>query len=357
MKIGVLTYHNTNNFGAALQCYALQKKINDYGHSCEIIDYRNSLVSSDNRNKESLIKKMVRMPLLKYKKSKFNKFTKKFINISRITFNDNNISNDLYDLFVIGSDQVWNYKINGGDTTYMMDFVSNPQKIRTYACSIGNIDIPEEILLNYKKYLSRIDNILVREESTKNFVKKLTNKNAIIVPDPVFLLSKDEWDKLSNKSTKKGEYVISYFVGKSSSKVVNNIYEHISNGTKLLKIAGGLSISDLKNKNIKVDFGISPIDFVNYIKNSKFVITDSFHATAFCLLFNKPFVVFLANDYAKDSRIISLLKKYKMESHIYSNSLKDIDKMTTIYNNDENTIRLNMEANENLQKYTLKENK
>ncbi len=355
MKIGIITYHNTNNFGAALQCFALYKKIEDYGHDCNIIDYRNKMVSSDNRNKENIITKIIRKPLLTYKKSKFKYFTRKNIRLSSKSYTNNNIDNDLYDLFVIGSDQVWNYTINGGDTTYFMDFVQDPQKIRTYACSVGNINIPPEILDKYKKYLSRIEDILVREESTEKFVCDLTEKKPIIVPDPVFLMSKDDWIKLAQKSHKKGKYVVSYFVGKNQQNKVKEIYDNFFSKDKLLKIAGGLSLNDIKSKNIKVDFGISPIDFINYINNAEFVITDSFHATAFCLILNKPFVVFLANDYGKDSRILSLLNNYGMSDHVYKNSSTQIKELLNSVSNEENTRNLYNMANQNLIKYTLKE--
>ena len=210
MKIGILTYQNTLNFGAALQCYALYRTSTELGNETEVINYINSNIEAT-RNPINILRKdnnvslkmtiasSFRKYLYNKKIKSFDNFNNKFIKLSDIRYISNDEINDnppLYDKYIIGSDQVWNHHINGMDKTYFMDFVKNKSKIFTYASSFGLTKIDEQYKSTYKKYLNELHYISVRENEGARLINELVDKKVEIVNDPVFLISKDDWVKL-----------------------------------------------------------------------------------------------------------------------------------------------------------------
>lgn len=344
MIAGILTYQNTLNFGAALQCYALYRSIEEIGIDVEIIDYRNDKITNNtkvisiatNRGKnkigiKSLSKAIVMTPLLNSKRKAFEKFNAKYVKFSTKTYNFELINSDppVYDKYIIGSDQVWNYNINGMDTTYFMDFVRDKVDIFTYASSFGLDSIDEDKKETYRKNLGNIKSISVREKKGADIIKDLLNIDVKVVADPVFLLSQNEWTKLINvKSHDLKKQVVSYFLNHNTRKQFENSLkadEELLN-YMIVKLAGGISFSDyISNKTI-VNLSNGPTDFVKYIDESEFICTDSFHATVFSIIFKKKFLVFLSGDAGRDSRIINLLEQFDLQSQIYRGDL------TPLYN-------------------------
>lgn len=336
MRVGILTFQNTTNFGAALQSYALFRTIELMGIKVELIDYRNEKITNNrkiisvatNRGKKKLnliilIKAIIMYPLIKSKQNAFDTFDKKYFSFSQKSYHSKqeiNIDPPVYDKYIIGSDQVWNYNINGLDTTYFMDFVNDKSKIFSYASSFGLDEISEEYGLVYKEELNKIEKISVREKSGGELIKKLTDRDVEIMPDPVFLFSEDEWLKIFNIQYQyKNNQIVSYFLNHNTRKQCEDILnsDNQFKDSVVIKLAGGIAISDFLSKKKIVKFSNGPIDFIKHIKESEYIFTDSFHATVFSIIFKKNFIVFLSGNVGRDSRIIDLLKIFKQEDRIY----------------------------------------
>lgn len=295
MKIGILTFQNTINYGALLQGYALNKKINEIDNNCEIIQYQCEAIDKKEQPMEfkniKNIKDLIKFIMLKKseenKLRKFKNFTQNYVSYSRKIYCRESIeqlSND-YDLFVVGSDQVWNLNITNGDYTYFLDFEKNRQKKNSYAASFGYEHIPEKYIENSKKYLNEFNNITVREQSGSLLVNELVSKDAPVVLDPTMLLTADEWYEISNVNARKEKYILVYFI--------HNKKETLKFARKLAKDKG-LKLVYI-NISPKPAFGMenmrdaSPEEFISLVKNAEYVITGSFHGTVFSINFNKQF--------------------------------------------------------------------
>ena len=205
MKLGILTFHRATNYGAILQSYALNKYLLDRNMDTEIIDYRDNKVDNEYKifyKKSSLRRKirgLVYLPITYKKNKKFEKFRNSYIRISKEKYNPQNIinSNNKYDFFITGSDQVFNYKLTNFDKNYFLNFTNDTNKKLSYAASLGMDKIPEDKEKEYSKLLSDFKRISIREVQNKKLVEKITNKEVSINIDPTFLIDRDQWKKIA----------------------------------------------------------------------------------------------------------------------------------------------------------------
>ena len=302
-NIKIVTFQRAQNYGAFLQAYALCNKLKNMGYNAKIVDYQNKNIDTKKPNK--LIKPNLKWTLksiyeyAKYHKKlnkKFSIFTKLIEKELPLTSKITNINDfekiiDEKDILITGSDQVWNPIITKGvDNVYTLNVKKENVKKISYAPSIGNIDNLKNFEDIFFNNISNIDHISIREKSSKEFLeKKMNNKMIFNAIDPTLLLRKEEWDKTIEKiNTKKIEdYILAYDVAPNEDylKIVN----HLSNETGLKVIH-----FDLKNiyKNVLENRYIAdPFEFVSLIKNAKYVVTTSFHATVFSIIYNKKFIV------------------------------------------------------------------
>lgn len=335
MRVGILTFQNTTNYGAMFQAYALQTFVNKYC-ACEILNYTNSTLKDRyeiNPFKAKSIKDFVKKSL-HYKENKknmliFNEFKRKKLNISDEEYNESNIAKaDLkYDLFIAGSDQVWNFKLTNYDRNYFLTFASNKAKRNSYAASLGVSKLNESDEQFLKELITQQNNISVRENEGKNLIDDVISekeKNMINVNiDPVFLLSLKDWDKLiGNVNVTYNNYLFIYEVAyipeilefaKKIAKDKNLKILYVSASNK--KLSGAIT---LKN--------ITPLQFLKYIKNAEIIITSSFHGMAFSVIFNKIFYYGIPKNKANfGSRLNNLAKVLKLESRNYINYSQDIN--------------------------------
>lgn len=302
IRTATITFHKAINYGAILQTYALQKSILKLGIDNAIIDYDCKLISNEykfiNLNSirsfiKSFVKSFIGFRLYYCKKDKFKLFIKKYIVLTNPVTKDilkSEEFNNKYDFFITGSDQVWNYELTNLDENYFLNFVKDKNKIKSYAASFGIGCIPNVLKLQYKQYLERFSTILVREKTGKNLVKELIDKEVNTVLDPVLLLREDEWNKIL-KETKfdniRDKYILLYMTT-----------PHIISFAKKLSIKYKIpifNISDLilkrKNKIGNTESKLGPEDFISAIKNARFVVTGSFHAVVFSIIYNKDFFI------------------------------------------------------------------
>ena len=319
--IGIITFHRANNFGAVLQNYALQKAIEKIGYSCEDIDYRNQKIEEQyrifssirNRGISQILSKkkweIINLPESIISKIRFSKFRNQFINISKRKFTRASINETKYDLYISGSDQVWNDTISGCHDykTYFLDFTK--EKKAAYAASCGNADL----IKKYFDYLGTFDYITVREED----LSQVLSHNGIVshvVCDPVFLLSQKEWNNLLSPKSNATRFVYLYYIDsgrEDASRIAKKIAQEKNCSVLYSKKKDRLAISGKYGINHYSD---GPIQFIQNISESEYVVVSSFHGTAFAIIMHKEFVAILHKD--TGSRVLTLLEKLQLTDRI-----------------------------------------
>ena len=317
MKIGILTFHNADNYGAVLQCYALQEHLKMQYPDCEVnvIDYRNNLIEYSYkiiRRRNSLyynITQYINFPRILKKRIQFKNFRNKYLNIGTSELSS-------YDVIYYGSDQIWNTTLTGNDLIYFGKNFEG-KKIAYGASDGGEMEFSDEI----KKLLNSFSEITCRESTLSERIKN----NNITVPvkevcDPVFLLSNEQWKHISVAPKYKG-YILAYKIADRPD--FDNEVEEL--GKKLNKpVIQIVYLKSLKKMIYKKQHfieGISPEQFVGYFANADFVITTSFHGTAFSIIFGKP--LFVLSFGKRSERITELLVNYKLENR-YISSVSEI---------------------------------
>lgn len=195
-----------------------------------------------------------------------------------------------YSLFITGSDQVWNYKLTQSDGAFFLDFVKAGNKKFSYAASFGIDEIPEDKNDMYRKYLKDFNLISVREVTGAKLVEKLTGAAVFVDLDPVFLLSITEWQELCSGFVA-GKYILVYTVGSPvhSYQYAQNLSR--KTGLKIINVKYRMSLRNQMENIGRCLYTVGPAEFVNLIGNAEYVVTNSFHATAFSIIFNKKFYV------------------------------------------------------------------
>ncbi len=328
MRIGILTFHCAHNYGAVLQCYALQEFLKSKGHNVEIIDYRPYYLLRPykifkierilSHNPIKLLKNTFReLALLYYRYVRyynFETFITNKLNLS-LRVRENNIPNK-YDIYIIGSDQVWNPKITKGfDNIYFASFPFEKEKKKyiSYAASMGVQELTAEQKQYIKSSLCNFDKISVRENNLCKLLEPLTSNTINQVIDPTLLIKVADWNQLVIKPNINSKYVLVYQVrtNKETLKIANNIARQI--GGVVIEAVAWLNIRCFKNKYQVA----TPEAFLGLIKYADCVVTTSFHGTAFSIIFNKVFYTLLLND-GKDSRSLSLLESVGLKDRAIS---------------------------------------
>lgn len=298
-KIGIITFHRAVNYGAVLQTYALQATILKAGISCEIIDYRNDFLEKLHNPKNikkygSIIRyiyAVIKNRVKKDNRKNFELFREKYLKISTNTYDKTNISesNLHYNLFITGSDQVWNRNCSDYDDAYFLDFVNANNSKYSYAASIGVKLQTDEERSAYRKLLENYKCIYVREKQAKLELESIGIKSEVTL-DPTLLLSKNDWLKLAQKPTKFkyiNKYLLVYVIVETPSifKLAKEIAE--KHDLEVVYI-NEMLLSKTGITNLSC---ITPNEWLWLFANAEFVVTNSFHGTAFSVNFGKQFVV------------------------------------------------------------------
>lgn len=285
MKTSVVTIKGLYNYGAVLQGYATCEYLNRIGCNVELIDYYPDTFESDT----SILKKIAIQIVTRTKRKKLDDFVRKNINLSKKTYrNIQEIKKDSIqsDLYVVGSDQVWNSQLSEGklDPVYFLDFTDSGNKV-AFSSSIGRTDITEDELKEMKYYLDKFKAISVREQSAKDLLESVNVSNVVNVLDPVFLLQKEDYKKFI-KPVKYDRYLLVYSFerNETTQKLANEIAKKLN--LKIIEV--GIFKSKYDCDKYVHDAGIE--DFLSLIYYADYVVTSSFHGTAFSILLNKQFV-------------------------------------------------------------------
>lgn len=294
MKTGILTYHNTRNSGAVLQAYALQKTLSDMGFDNDIIDYRCPEIERvyclkriwELKSIKEFVKWALTIRPAKRSQKKFDAFKRNYLKLSKPYFRDTiSGANDSYDVFITGSDQVWNFDLNGNDRTYLLDFAKKGKKRLSYAASMGSTAVSGENEEIFARELLQFDGVSVRESSLKEYVDKACGVDGVQVLDPTLLLKKDDYDFEGGKSAVKGKYIFVYTIAATPN--IEKVARDLSQKTGYPIIWGHMSYRKRRGVINKTD--ISPDEFIRYINNAEYVLTSSFHGMALSVVMEKQF--------------------------------------------------------------------
>lgn len=326
MKIGILTFHCAHNYGAVLQCYALQEVLKGMGHTVEVIDYRPdylripydviSLRRIWSRNPLRLAKRIISetlsFPQRILRHREFERFINRYLNLSKST----GIPSD-YDVYVIGSDQIWNSKItNGFDGVYFgyFPFPKGKRKYIAYAASMEAESLDRVAKDYLRKALNNFDAVSVRETHLAALLQPLTDKKISVVLDPTLLADASVWDSFLGSKPLERKYVLVYQVrvDEATMRIANHIASQL--GAKVVTIS---SYSTWKRSK-HLYWAESPQAFVNWIKHASCVVTTSFHGTAFSIILNKSFYSLALG--SGDTRSASLLKLVGLEDRMIDKS-------------------------------------
>lgn len=335
-KVATITFHNAKNVGAVLQAYALQKSIERIGAKSEIIDYRNVHIDRAHAalrypvaSAAGMLKSVALFPFRAVKNYRFRVFSSRYMNVTRgpLSPSDMESIDDRYDVFIVGSDQVWGYSHTGGiDTRYFLDFVSDRKKRKSYAASFGFETIPAEYSDEYAKLLKRFSSLSLREPSAARQVREMTGLGAQVSLDPVFLISSREWRafaKLPGRVSR-GGYVLVFAVNGVTDKIVAEA-KRVAQSQGLKRVVC-LSRVPRFIKGVTVVWDFHPRAFLGYISEAGYVITDSFHATAFSIIFKKDFVLSVASQHGNiNNRSLELMGSLGLSDRVLGGANSAID--------------------------------
>jgi len=349
MKIGVITTQYSPNFGALLQTFALQRYLSsiDSVEDVEVIDYFPEHAKSfwnvysekkDIKNRLHNVYLFLHQKNVKARKKQFEifrQFIKENIKCSRrLSADDISSTREMYDAFICGSDQIWNMTRHDDPIWFLYFTKGWEEKIKfAYAPSIAD-KIPAQYNEHVAQYLDNLDQVSVRESVDVEQLKGISDREIFHACDPVFLLSPEDWSSLIPPIDVKEPYIFCYFISTGDYAV---------SVVKKLKEITGLDVLHV-NVNARDRFdskwdirNCTPFEFISYMKNATYVCTNSFHCTAFSLLFRKNFIVVPKK--TANSRMESLMKKANIgDRFIYPDMLSSLNRDALTVNYSESNL-------------------
>lgn len=351
LNVGILTTFFSKNYGAALQAYATKKAIETLGYTSEFINYQKTsteyyipISTPKEQEMQSLIKKIGQKAKnfsAKLKKNQklsdgslirdkeFDSFVNDYLKIGSILYTSPkdficNVPKMPYDVFLCGSDQIWNPIVHNFDDVYYLNFPTTAKKV-SYASSVAYNRFSESEIERICAAISSIDSISVREKSTVEWMQPHMKKKINHVIDPTFLLNKNEWLNLTSEKHFDKKYILVYLLNyneqnKNTVGLISDLAR--KKGCRIICLPY-TSIKFPKDIEVEYRYDIAPNDFIQLLNGAESVITNSFHATALSINLNIPFFVVSSRDRNKDlqTRISDLLEETGLNNRkIYSDT-------------------------------------
>ena len=319
MKTLTITLHDTDNCGSSLQAFALQHFLITHGIDNEIIDYVPSYTQNNGSPFKTFIRNIIFRKSYLQRRKKFQNFINKNLKLTKRkykTYQELENNPPQADIYITGSDQLWNNSYAcGNDPAFYLGFVNkeDTQKI-SYAVSIGKCNVNENDLKLVKEYGNDFKWISLREKINVKDVEKVVNKVPIVhVCDPVLLNDAKEYDKIKKFRIIEEKYILVYVAQAINKAELNRIVKEIAkkDGLKIVFIGTYRSKCDC-------DFHVKdmdPGDFLSLIYNAEYIISNSFHATMFSLIYNKQFIAILPKE--NGNRISEILELTNLENHAF----------------------------------------
>lgn len=354
MKIGILTYHRAENYGALLQAYGLRTYLLQQGFDVSFVDYwpeyheKYFQIVSKRKLKKGSLKSRLRYLLQtllwyipkKRRKIRLQSFMKEQLGLpSKAKYTSGNDRCDEFDLVLYGSDQIWRKQKHSGHKGFDFWYFGSDNVIArkvAFAASMGVIETTPEEDRQLKPYFERFDSLAVREASLKEYLAQL-GFNATVVLDPVFLLDKEDWRKLyatgKIASRPKGKYILYYnLLSNAESTAFAN---KLSRKTQLpvIEISKQFGVRLFKRR---YNHTASVQTFLSLIDHAEYVVSNSFHGVAFSILFEKQF--FAIGMGTKANRVRSLLSALDISDRYLDDKM--IPQTAIDYNNVGNRLEV-----------------
>lgn len=364
-RVGIIThYYNSTNYGGNFQAYALVNCLISLGVDAQQICIPRIRTTSKKSKLKRLLKngpiillnaikfrtkrlwislraqsQIKKIKVFERRKKSFETFNKNIISHSKDIFCLNTLKKAIpdYDVFITGSDQVWNFI--GETSAYFLDFVPSDKIKMSYAASIAKNSLTKEQKEIFKKSLKDYKAVSVREPSAVKLLEGLSPVEVKTTLDPTLLLRKEDWDEVCADRVIEEEYCFCYFLGdnKKERKIATDFAKKHHLKLAFIPHATGVDISlpDLKMKGEKL-YDVSPEQFLSLIKHAKYVFTDSFHAVVFSNIYQKQYFVFNRSKKGEmSSRIVDITALFNQSERFcagkeretleYVESLSEID--------------------------------
>lgn len=311
MKVAIMSFLGSPSHGASLQMYALYTTIKRMGHDSVILNYMPANLyeqyhKTSQKTIKSTITNIVSSIILPSSEKSFKEFESTMKKIPKEVLTEfgelPKVTADC-DRIVVGSDQVWNMDITYHDFSFFLDFCHDKLKKVAYAPSFGNDEIYENEKERIAELLSEFSFLSAREKRGCEIINELTGRDAPMVCDPTFLVTKEEWKQIAKNPKYKSPYVLYYTIKSSPELYKKALLFAKEHGLKLIKIGGRLrEYFDVKNPSV---FGVGPAEFLGLLDNAEYVFTNSFHGTALSIILHKNFYV----EYSSNTniRLINLI--------------------------------------------------
>lgn len=375
VKAAILTINDYNNYGNRLQNYAVQEILKNHHFEVETIRHEldvetlyrqyggqnsnnklirkiSTLLKLSNKDRIKLIKNKFMskdMKLLKNNRiNRFKEFSNEMIKETNFTISELKIPETLassYDLFVTGSDQVWNPHFRYGSAIDFLTFAPTNKRLALSA-SFGVAEIPSKFQSNYKRWLNEMPFISVREDAGAAIVKENTGRDVPVLIDPTLMLDKEEWLSISSvhQMKPKSAFLLTYFLGEVAEAYLSTI--------KKIAKENNLQIVNLADPNSKEYYDAHPGEFIDYINSAEVFCTDSFHGVIFSTIMYTPVIIFTrgGNTPSMNSRIETLMNTLNIKDRHYNHVCKTKD-WFGIVNRDSEILNKREEMNRFLNTY------
>ena len=328
MKIKTITCHDVYNLGASLQAYALSEYLRQQGHDVQIIDYKPiylrhyRLTGVPNpRFDKPFVRQayqIAKFPgrlcdrLTSRRKKVFDAFTARYLLVTERTYASNEaLKTDPpeADVYIAGSDQIWNPVFqNGKDPAFFLDFVPEGKRRISYAASFAVEELSQEDQSRMRPWLAKLDAVSVRESSAVTILKKMKISGCQVM-DPVFLLDRPHWEKLAVRPSEEG-YILVYDFDRSPVMAALAKKLAAETGKKIISLFPMDGAEEVWQN-------AGPLEFLGAVQNAGIVLSNSFHATAFSLIFQKDFYV-LNREEKINTRMRDLLGAVELEERLVS---------------------------------------
>lgn len=326
MKIGILTFHRADNYGAVLQCYALQEVLKDMGHEVKIIDYAQPVIDRSYTIQQGpsafellnparlrkylfppnrFFKERAHRRQLTMRKPHFKTFRETYLNLTE-ECDSRHIPAD-FDCYVIGSDQLFSLNITETlDPVYSGNFpIKKGARRIGYAISLNKQSVSEIGASGWKEILKRFYRFSLREPNLATWVKDLTGCPIATCIDPTLLTSSRMWERITHNTTVKPDSIVVYEARQAKGK-----HNCLRSKAQLLARKQQAHVVDLSRLDCSIE------EWVGHIQQARCVVTSSFHAVAFALIFKRPLYAFCLHD-GQDARYSDLLRATGMENSLH----------------------------------------
>lgn len=337
MKVGIITFHTALNYGAVLQTYALFRTLMKLGVEVEVIDYRAPF--NEKRfapkpisyffNPREIFNIVFRNSYQRFNSEGFKEFIVNHVNLSHPIYLYENLKelNKEFDVFITGSDQVWNLACTSGDDAYYLPFVDDNRKKNSYAASFGYTMLPTDKQFLYAKLLEGFNHISVREISGVEIIRSLMGKDAELVLDPTLLLDKNEWETLADFSLLSSKkYMLMYLmsedkglIDKAKEYAKKHDLEIIYLTQRLFNVRG---VRNVKNA--------TPEQWLGLFLRAEAVATNSFHGLVFSINFGKHFITKYIPRSIANSRIETMISGFGLQRNLVDSPQFDMETDTDV---------------------------